>query len=200
MPSDDLEYADDVSFVHRTPRALHDKVKQAKEHLGEWGLGVNDTKTQWLEVKGGSSEWKECVYLGSCLDTEADIKRRCHQANAALHIIRTVVFRHNIIPTGLTLKLFKALVMTVHVLLYNSELWTTKQTQLVVRPLHKSYPKFASSTGPDASPQCIRHEETQRMPTITVDRHCKENVATISLIDRGSQHHCRQRPVAGTSC
>ena len=35
---DDLEYADDVSFVHRTPslRALHDEVKQAKEHLGEW--------------------------------------------------------------------------------------------------------------------------------------------------------------------
>ena len=55
MPFDDLEYADDVSFVHRTPslRTLHDKVKQAKEHLGEWGLKVNGTKTQWLEVKGG---------------------------------------------------------------------------------------------------------------------------------------------------
>ena len=72
------------------------------------------------------------VYLGSCLDTEADTKHRCHQANAALHIIHTVVFRHSIIPTGLKLKLFKALVMSVHVLLYNSELWTTKQTQIVV--------------------------------------------------------------------
>ena len=93
MLSDDLEYADDVSFVHRSPslRALHDKVKQAKEHLGKWGLRVNDTMTQWFEVGGGGGggafEWKECTYLGSCLDTEVDIKRRCRQVNAALHII-----------------------------------------------------------------------------------------------------------------
>ena len=46
VPFDDLEYADGVSFIHRLLRALHDKVKQAKEHLGEWVLRVNDTKTQ----------------------------------------------------------------------------------------------------------------------------------------------------------
>ena len=57
-----LEYADDISFIHRSPRALRDKVQQGKEHLGEWGLRVNDTKTQWLEVRrGGPSEWRECV-------------------------------------------------------------------------------------------------------------------------------------------
>ena len=33
VPFDDLEYADDVSFIHRSPRALQDKVQQAKEHL-----------------------------------------------------------------------------------------------------------------------------------------------------------------------
>ena len=52
MPFDDLYYADDVSFIHRSPRALHNKVQQAKEHLGEWGLTVNDTKTQCLRSEG----------------------------------------------------------------------------------------------------------------------------------------------------
>ena len=51
MPFHDLEYADDVSFLHRSPRALHDKVQQAKEHLGELRLRVNDTKTQCLRSK-----------------------------------------------------------------------------------------------------------------------------------------------------
>ena len=82
-----------------------------------------------FEVKtGGSCEWKECVYLGSCLDTEVDIKRRYHQADTALHTIRTVVFRCTQVPAGLELKLFKSLVLSV--LLYNSELWKTGQTLL----------------------------------------------------------------------
>ena len=34
VPFDDLEYADDVNFIHRSPKAL----QQAKEHLKEWGL------------------------------------------------------------------------------------------------------------------------------------------------------------------
>ena len=129
MPFDDLEYADDVSFIHRSSRALQDKVQQAEEHLGEWGLRVNDTKTQWLEVRrGGPSEWRKRVYLGSCLNTEVDIKRKCRQADTAFHTIRMVVFRHSQVPTGLKLKLFKTLVISV--LLYNSDLWTTKQTLL----------------------------------------------------------------------
>ena len=50
-----------ASYI-RSPRALQDKVQQGKEHLGEWGLRVNDTKTQWLEVRRGApSEWRECV-------------------------------------------------------------------------------------------------------------------------------------------
>ena len=53
MPFDDLEYADDVSFIHRSPRVCQDKVQQAKVHLGEWGLRVNDVKTQCLEVRRG---------------------------------------------------------------------------------------------------------------------------------------------------
>ena len=131
VPFDDLEYADDISFIHRSPRALQDKVQQAKEHLGEWGLQVNDAKThgQWLEVRrGGPSEWRECIYLGSCIDTEMDIKRRCRQADAALHTIRAVVFRRSHVPTGLKIKLFKTLVISV--LLYNSELWTTRKASL----------------------------------------------------------------------
>ena len=76
--------------------------------------------------RGGSCEWKECVYLGSCLDTEVDIKHRCHQADTALQTIRTVVFRRSQVPAGLELKLFITLV--IRVLLYNSELWTTGQT------------------------------------------------------------------------
>ena len=76
VPFDYLEYADDVSFIHTSPRALRDKVQQAKKHLGEWRLRVNDIKTQWLEVRRGEpSEWRECVYLGSCLDTGVGIKR-----------------------------------------------------------------------------------------------------------------------------
>ena len=67
---------------------------------------------------------------GACLDTEVDIKHRCHQADTALHTIRTVVFRHSIVPTGLKFKLFKALVISV--LLYNSELWSTRHTLLNV--------------------------------------------------------------------
>ena len=46
VPFDDLEYAaaDYINFIHRSPRALQDKIQQAKEHLGEWGLGVNDNQ------------------------------------------------------------------------------------------------------------------------------------------------------------
>ena len=69
MLSDDLEYADDVSFVHRSPslRALHDKVKQAKEHLGKWGLRVNDTMTQWFEVGGGHLSGRNVPIWGPAL-------------------------------------------------------------------------------------------------------------------------------------
>ena len=82
-----------------------------------------------FEVKtGGSCEWKERVYLGSCLDTEVDIKCRYHQADTALHTIRTVVFRCSQVPAGLELKLFITLVISV--LLYNRELWKTGQTLL----------------------------------------------------------------------
>ena len=57
MPFDDLEYADDVSFRHRSPTALHNTVQQAKEQLGEWELRVNDAKAYIFEVRrGGSNE------------------------------------------------------------------------------------------------------------------------------------------------
>lgn len=42
-----------ASYICRSPRALQDKIQQAKEHLGEWGLRVNDAKTQCLEVRRG---------------------------------------------------------------------------------------------------------------------------------------------------
>ena len=65
----------------------------------------------------------------------------------------------------------------------------------------KSYPKFASSTSPDASPQCSRREETRTTPTFTVDKHCKKRCRHLqSVFDRGSQHHCRQRQMTWTSC
>ena len=64
----------------------------------------------------------------SCLDTEVNIKHRCHQADIALFTIRTVVFRHSQVPTGLKLKFFKTLVISIA--LSNSEIWTTRQTLL----------------------------------------------------------------------
>ena len=67
---------------------------------------------------------------GVCLARVLPEHRSGHQTQmpSGRHSTHTVVFIHSQAPTGLKLKLFKVLVISV--LLYNSELWTTKQTLL----------------------------------------------------------------------
>ena len=162
---------------------------------------MNDAKTQWLEVRRrGPSEWKECIYFGSCIDTEMDIKCRCRQADAALHTIRAVVFRRSHVPTGLKLKLFNTLVISV--LLYNSELdrWHRKRLRQI---LAIYYPNVISNedlytrTGQEPISQTVQRRRLKWFG------HCVRaalnlpaaQALTLALIcqplrDPGDAHHC----------
>ena len=122
----------------------------------------------------------------SCLDTEVNIKRTCHQADIALHTIRTVVFRHSQVPTGLELKFFKTLVSSI--VLSSSEIWTTRQTLLDRLDKWHRLNSPAAQALMLALDVHIRCEQALWMSTLTLDRHCEGRLSYHgSVFDRGSQ-------------
>ena len=122
----------------------------------------------------------------SCLDTEVNIKCRCHQADIALLTIRTVVFRHSQVPTGLKLKFFKTIVISIA--LSNSEIWTTRQTLLDRLDKWHRLNSPAAQALLVALDVHIRCEQAPWTSTLMLDRHCEGRLCYHrSVFDRSSQ-------------
>ena len=123
----ELQYADDISWItSNSPHLLHQIKAEIPPKLQARNLTINPTKTEEYEIKrGGDESWKKCKYLGSMIDTEADISRRKNLSNIAMNKLQDI-FKHKRLHHRQKLRIFNALVASIF--LYNSELWTVNKS------------------------------------------------------------------------
>ena len=122
--------------------------------LRERYLHINETKTEEYAIKrAGDNGWKDCILLGSKLDTDSDIKRRTGLTVGVIHELR-YIFYSNRLSVSTKVRVFDVFVSSIF--LYNAELWTlttTKEKKLdalhrrLLRTscLNMRWPKIASA-------------------------------------------------------
>ena len=72
-----VQYADDCGFaiISENNKLVNYRASTIPNTLNERNLKCNEDKNEDYLIKSkGTDEWKTCKYLGSLLNTEADIK------------------------------------------------------------------------------------------------------------------------------
>ena len=118
----DLKYADDLTFVRSEKAKINTVKREIAQQLEEADLTENTDKREEIIVSRESSPvWKKCKYLGTLLETEADINRR---KGLALDSYKTLdkIFKSRTTSEKTKIKVFEAYISSIF--LYNSELWT----------------------------------------------------------------------------
>ena len=140
-----------MTFFVRSEKAKINTIKRIiPQQLEEADLTENSDKREEITVsRESSTEWKKCKYLGSLLETEADINRR---KSLAIDSYKTLekIFKSRTISEKTKIKVFQAYINSVF--LYHSELWilTNKlekkidsfQRRLLRNALGFHYPKI----------------------------------------------------------
>ena len=122
---EEIVYADDCDFITEIEKTKDKIYEKAKEIMKSKNLLVNEEKTEYTTVKGGSKEeereWKNVIKLGSKLGDREDIQRRKELATIAL-AKNDAIWKNNW-KTKLTtrIRLYETLVKSV--LLYNCGTW-----------------------------------------------------------------------------
>ena len=130
------EYADDVDFCDEEEDVLRNLLPVCTEVLSEWGLNVNESKTEFVHLFLASKDeldhdgkplkdnepWRSSKSLGSLLCSVADIKHRIVLANSAFQIYKKVWLEKSKIPLAKKLIVYEAQVVSV--LLYNCACWS----------------------------------------------------------------------------
>jgi len=116
------QYADDISWVTNAEHKIEYVKKTVPKKLKEFNLNVNEKKTEEFKIsRNGDNKWKKCKYLGTLLDTEADINRRKSLAITAFNKLNHI-FNHKKTSISKKTRIFDAYISSIF--LYNSELWT----------------------------------------------------------------------------
>ena len=138
----EMEYADDVDFLHEEKKPLDQLQPVAAEKLKVDNLFMNETKTEFSHVylaettetdsngKGlrGNESWRKNRTLGSLVCSTADITARCIQGNVAFHSLRKLWSRRTKIPLKTRLRLYNA--YCVSIMLYNCNSWAVPKAML----------------------------------------------------------------------
>ncbi|KAL5272935.1 hypothetical protein ACHWQZ_G000942 [Mnemiopsis leidyi] len=136
------EYADDVDFCDEEEDVLRNLLPVCTEVLSEWGLNVNESKTEFVHLFLASKDeidhdgkplkdnepWRSSKSLGSLLCSVADIKHRIVLANSAFQIYKKVWLEKSKIPLAKKLIVYEAQVVSV--LLYNCACWSAPKNVL----------------------------------------------------------------------
>ena len=116
-----MQYADDISIATSNPLTIDYAKLTLPPKLSQNHLYINDSKTEYYEIKrNGSTDWKKCKLLGSLLDTEADIDRRKGLAIGTINSMKKIFY--GTLPIEIKVRAFQCYVSSIF--LYNSELWT----------------------------------------------------------------------------
>lgn len=149
-----LQYADGICWIAGNSQhsILHQKAT-ILELLIERNLFINKSKSEeYVITTTTNTDWHNCRYVGSILDTEKDIKRRKRLAMFPFNNLRPIIGDKKL-SVHIKIRIMNALVNTVF--LYNSELWTIKkdtstqidtfQQKLLRRLLDIRYPQKISN-------------------------------------------------------
>jgi len=99
-------------------------------------LNLYKTEEYYIDNKTKDVKWKECKYLGSCLDTEKDIMRRKKLAMALYTKYKTIL-ENKSLSLQVRMRIFNVYVTSIF--MYNSEIWTlTKKFQNSIDTFHRS--------------------------------------------------------------
>ena len=121
------EYADDMNKITTDPMTVKYHKNNLPNQLRERNLHINETKTEEYAIKrGGDNAWKDCILLGSKLDTDSDIKRRTGLTVGVIHELR-YIFYSNRLSVSTKVRVFDVFVSSIF--LYNAELWTLTTTK-----------------------------------------------------------------------
>ena len=133
----DQQYADDISWATNNTERKTKLRKEAPNVLEKKNLQANDSKTEEHLVKrGGDDNWKKCKYLGSLLDTEADINRRKILAIDAYTKLKHI-FENKKVSLPVKIRIFRSHVESIF--MYNCELWIiTKNTERIIDVLQRN--------------------------------------------------------------
>ena len=150
----DLQYADDTCWVGGNSRHNISSQKEATPQLLlDRNLHINESKTEEYVIGRESDDsWKKCKYLGSHLDTDADMARRKQLALNAHNKLKDV-FQNNKLNKITKMRIFNAFVASIY--LYNSELWSMNATrEKIIDAAHR---------------RLLRYSLNIRWPTIMTD-------------------------------
>ena len=87
------EYDDDMNKVTTDPITVEYHKNNLPVKLRERNLHINETKTEEYAIRrSGDDYWKDCILLGSKLDTDRDIKRRTGLAIGVIHELRYIFY------------------------------------------------------------------------------------------------------------
>ena len=133
MP-EESEYSDDVDFLDTGKEALISLLPVAKNVFNEWGLQINEEKTEMVHFKvagkdelmadgkpiRGNEEWCKSKLLGSLMCSTKDIMHRCTLGNLAFQSF-SKVWLSSKITVAKKLKVYEAQVVSV--IMYNASSW-----------------------------------------------------------------------------
>ena len=149
----EIAYADDVDFITANKR---DSINDIQNHLQQYNLKVNETKTEYTTLTRDESEvWKKTKKVGSLLGDDEDINRRKQLSQAAMNKLLNVWIRKDKIKETTRLQLHKTLVKSI--LLYNCGTWGLTKTQ--EEQLNRFHRKQLKQVLQIKYPQKIRNEK-----------------------------------------
>ena len=141
MPEED-DNADDVYFIDEGLIRLNSTLPVATHDLKEWGLNVNESKTEFayffyaekgqIDSKGkpvqGNELWRTTKKLGSHMCSEYDIQQKCILGNLAFKNYKDVWLQGKRICLPKLIKVYEA--MVVSVMTYNCSSWAVPKEVL----------------------------------------------------------------------
>ena len=149
-----VQYADDCGYaiISENNKLVNYRASTTPNTLKERNLNCNEDKNEDYLIKSkGTDEWKTCKYLGSLLNTEADIKRRKSLALTAMNNMDDIWKSR--LSRNIKIRIFNACIAPIF--LCNSELWTTTsstngiinafQRRLLRYAINIKYPKTIST-------------------------------------------------------
>lgn len=122
----ELHYADDINKLSTNKDEIDQTLQQYPDKLARRGLLINHDKTeQYVISENGNQNWKKCKILGTCLDTEVEIKKRKTLAIEAAKNLKPIFENKKIWKTTKS-RVFDTYVSSVF--LYNASTWTMTKT------------------------------------------------------------------------
>ena len=141
----EAQYADDISWLTNGDYTIIEGIKvKVKTQLEKRGLIINTEKTEEHKisykplpkknevVKKEDWSWQSCKYLGSLVDSQADLKRRKSLTIVSMRKLDDI-WKSKDTTIATKLRIFNSLVAPI--LLYNSEILTVTdkmRTKLIV--------------------------------------------------------------------